>query len=414
MIEKIKNVTHKLLRKSEKYAKTDMVYLAKGGFWLSLSQVGTSLAAFILSLAFARFVSKDVYGTYKYILSIASIISVFALSGLGTALEQSVARGYDGALRYAFRQNIKWSSGMVILALFAAAYYGFLGNFTIAWSLLAIAIFTPLLRSSVLYDAFLTGKKDFKSDALYNTGAAVASAIVIIFVIIFFRVNPIILVFTYFISNTLANLVCYALILRKYKPTKAVDTDMLHYSRHLSAINVLNAIFDNIDQIFLFHFLGAIDLAIYSFAVALPEQLKGLFKNASILALPKFANSNYQEIRSSMKSKVLVFVIGIILATLAYIIAAPLIYKLLFPQYQSSVIYSQIFAISLVTIAATIPQTALQSHKKTSSLYFLGITSLIIQITTLLVGISYFGLMGAIIARVVTRFLNASISFAIV
>ena len=47
MIDKIKNKTYKLLRKSEKYTKTDMVYLTKGGFWLTLGQIISSTSAFL-------------------------------------------------------------------------------------------------------------------------------------------------------------------------------------------------------------------------------------------------------------------------------------------------------------------------------------------------------------------------------
>ena len=36
MINKIKNRIYNILRQSEKYTQTDMVYLAKGGFWLTL------------------------------------------------------------------------------------------------------------------------------------------------------------------------------------------------------------------------------------------------------------------------------------------------------------------------------------------------------------------------------------------
>ena len=42
-------------------------------------------------------------------------------------------------------------------------------------------------------------------------------------------------------------------------------------------------------RILAFHYLGAVELAIYSFAIAPPEQIKGVFKFLGTLALPKFS-----------------------------------------------------------------------------------------------------------------------------
>jgi short subunit fatty acids transporter len=62
-----------LLRKSEKYTKTDMVYLLKGGFWLNLNNVISSGLSFVLSILFAKYVSKEAYGSYQFLISFASI-----------------------------------------------------------------------------------------------------------------------------------------------------------------------------------------------------------------------------------------------------------------------------------------------------------------------------------------------------
>jgi len=64
-IKKLKDKIYRLLRRSEKYFKTDMVYLAHGGFWLTLGQIISSAASFLLAIAFANLLPKETYGTYK-------------------------------------------------------------------------------------------------------------------------------------------------------------------------------------------------------------------------------------------------------------------------------------------------------------------------------------------------------------
>ena len=78
----LKHATYRLLRKSERYFKTDMVYVARGGFWVTAGNIVSALAAFGLAVAYANLLPKESYGTYKYILSLAGIIGAFSLTGL--------------------------------------------------------------------------------------------------------------------------------------------------------------------------------------------------------------------------------------------------------------------------------------------------------------------------------------------
>src|SRR3989338_6310130 len=84
-MQNMRNKAYQLLRRSEDFFKTDMVYLAKGGFWFTLAQTVVSLSSFFLAVAFAQFVTKEAYGQYKYILSIVGLLGAFTLSGLPSA-----------------------------------------------------------------------------------------------------------------------------------------------------------------------------------------------------------------------------------------------------------------------------------------------------------------------------------------
>ena len=97
MIERGKERFIRLLKWGEKYTKTDMVYLFHGGFWLTVGQVVTTLSVLALGIVFANVLPKDVYGTYKYLLAIAGIFSLFTLPGMNVALIRAVARGFGGS-----------------------------------------------------------------------------------------------------------------------------------------------------------------------------------------------------------------------------------------------------------------------------------------------------------------------------
>ena len=121
-MEKLKDKSLKVLRSLESYTKTDMVYLTQGGFCAVFSQIIVSCGTFLLAIAFAHFVSKESYGQYKYVLSLAGILGTFTLNGLGTAVVKSVAEGFEGTLRYAFWENIKWSVLFFCLSFSGGTY----------------------------------------------------------------------------------------------------------------------------------------------------------------------------------------------------------------------------------------------------------------------------------------------------
>src|SRR5690606_7328003 len=102
LINHVKTRLYKLLRWSERYTKTDMVYLARGGTWLTLGTIAATALAFISALVFANFLPKDVYGTYSFVLSMAAILAIPTLHGMMTATARAVARGYDGTATKAF------------------------------------------------------------------------------------------------------------------------------------------------------------------------------------------------------------------------------------------------------------------------------------------------------------------------
>jgi O-antigen/teichoic acid export membrane protein len=131
--------------------------------------------------------------------------------------------------------------------------------------------------------------------------------------------------------------------IKKLKPNSKTELGTISYGKHLSLMGVIGLVAGQIDKILIFHFLGAAELAIYSIAIAPPEQIKALLKNIKNLALPKFSEKSISEIKKTIYQKmaklflILIFIVGI------YWFIAPYIFKMFFPQYLESLFYSQIF-----------------------------------------------------------------------
>lgn len=388
----------KFLRYLEKYTKTDMVYLAKGGFWLSIGQGMAMISSFALSVLLARALPQETFGTYKFILSITSIISGLSLSGLGTALLQSVARGKDGTLFLAIRTQLIWTSVLGVTFLLAAGYYGLNGNYTIATSLLIAGATTPFVNCFGMYGSFLNGKKDFKRSTLYWIISHIVNVSVIALIAITTH-SVVYLVSGYFVSQLIMTIIFYRKTISLYRPDKNnSDPEMITYGSHLSAINIFGTIANQLDKILVFHFVGAAPLAAYSFAFAIPEQIKASLKNLVTVGVPKLAELGEDHLRKSIIDKTLRLSVVCAAVVALYWIAAPYIFAILFPAYMNAVFYSQLYMIGLIFFPGiSLFALYFQLMQQTAVQYKLSIIGNAVTIVLGVVLIARYGTLGAVL-----------------
>src|SRR3989344_6998199 len=201
MLSYIKSRIAELLRWSEKYVKTDMVYLARGGFWLLVGQGTIMLSGLIMSVVLANLVPKEVYGTYNFIMSGAAIISAFTLIGMNSAIIRTTVRGSEGALRAGVRVQLRWSIAIVFAGAALSAYYYLNDNITLALSFLIVGCLSPFLGAFGLTKSYFIGKQLFRESAMFGLWRRFIPVAAILATVLLTQ-NPIVIVFVYFTSNT--------------------------------------------------------------------------------------------------------------------------------------------------------------------------------------------------------------------
>lgn len=391
-----------LLRWSERYTKTDMVYLMKGGFWLSVGQGVSSASAFLLAILFANLLAPETYGSYKYVLSIGALLSIPALQGLNAAVISSISRGKLGTYQEAFKTKAAWSLFGFVGGVLVALYYFTQGNETFGISFLVVAIGVPLMELFGLYDSVLQGLRRFRLSSIYFSlsqaavAAALAASLLLtdsLTILVATYLGMWILVRAYFTSRT-----------RSLLPDSAeADKEAVPYGKHLTLIGLIGMLASQADKVLIFHYLGPVQLAIYAVATGPAEHLKSAFKNIGTLALPRFSTRTREELVASTFSKTWRMALVVLACTIAFAAAVPFLYPLLFPLYPDAAPYAQLFVLSTVGVALAIPQTALQALSAKRELYVLNTLSSLLQIGALFAGVLFYGLWGAIIARVGVR-----------
>lgn len=402
---KLKNLIYKSLINTQKFTGTDNVYLATQGSYLTIGNIINTVASFLLAMAFSGLLPKEIYGQYRYILSIMTVIGICALPGMENAIIQTVARGFEGSFKKIVKTRFKWGILGSLASLCFAVYFLIIQNTPLSIAFLIAAIFFPIMQSMTSYLSYLTGKKLFGIQVKYSTLTQVLSTISII-ITLFLTKSLIILVLVYFSSNTILGIYFLLKTIKKNPPNKKEDPNAISFGKHITAIKIIGTISEQLDRILLFNFLGAAQVAIYSFAELPTRQINSFLKNVRFLALPKLATRSREELRKTLLKKIGKASILILPMIIIYIIAAPYIYKIFFPQYLESVFYSQLFVIGLIAFPTTLITLSLEAKLMKKELYEFNIISSVIRIILLFILIPLLGILGVIIAQLTTRAFN--------
>ncbi|MFC1700639.1 lipopolysaccharide biosynthesis protein [Patescibacteria group bacterium] len=400
---------YSLLRWSEKYTKTDMIYLVKGSFWLSSRQIIFSICAFLTAIAFARLLPKETYGEYKYILSITGILAISALNRMDTAVILAVSRGFEKVTKDAIKIKIKWSILGSIIAIIFSSYFFKENNFTFGLSFLIAAISMPLMESSQIYLAYLNGKKLFNIHAKYSSAARIITSTGLI-AIIFLTKNIILIVLAHFLLYTILRTYFLHKTLRKFPPNKKNDPQFITYGKHLSFLRMILEMSNYLDKILVFKYLGAAQLAIYAFSISPVNQITNILQNLRAIAMPKFSSGEEEKIKKTLPKKIIKAIFFTTTIYIIYIILAPYFYQIFFPQYLESIPYSRLFALSLILFPVTLIPSYFVAKIKKKEVYFLELSIPIIRVTLLFILTPIYGITGVICAIIITNIANSIFS----
>jgi O-antigen/teichoic acid export membrane protein len=399
-VKKIRNGFYKILRVSERYTQTDMVYLTKGGFWLISGQIFSMIATFFLSIGYANLLPQDAYGNYKFVITLTSIIGAFSLTGINNALVQATVIHGKNFLKDFLKISIRWSVLSIAIFIAIAIYYFINRNFLLGTSMAIISICNPLISGFSLYRSFLNGQKNFRLLNRLSVVETVFSSLVI-FITILLSNSALVLISVYFISRVFINKILFSFVNYKFSNEEELkDGELINMSKHWSFMRIISIIATKIDEIIIFHFLGAVQLAIYVFSLAIPNQMVGLFKHLYTLSLPKFVKSKK---RSNVFSKSLkIFLITLPIA-LAYVIIAPPLFNTFFPKYTDSIIFTQVFSILILFGGSNINVAYIDAKREVATNYKVSIIADTVKIFLMLCLLIPFGLWGLIVGKVLGK-----------
>lgn len=398
-----------IIKKANSFFQLDVQKIIGRGSYLLGSQAVSNALSFLVAIAAAHFLSKETYGTYRYILSTVGFIGAFSLTGLSTAIIRNTARGYDSLFDSSVRRSMLWSLPSIFAGVGASAWYLWNGNFVLGLSIGIGSILFPVVQSLLLFRSFLNGKEYFKALMISNIAYSFVTSISILVAILLTK-STIILAIVYYVSNLIITFILNQWVRKKFTVNKESDPTGGKLENHISLMNILDIGATQLDKIILFQIGGPIEVARYVYATIIPEQLRNVVKYTSTLSMPIFSSLP----KSTAKSKGLflskkLFLITIPLVIFYYFVT-PFLYKLFFPNYIEVVGYSQLFGLILL-FDGGINGTVLKAQNEVKKLYLVTMTSNISKVVLLVILGVTMGISGIVLSRVASRAISFFASY---
>ena len=411
MIDRVKERIITTLRWSEGWTKTDMVYVASSFSWVTVGNIFSSVASFLFIIAFANLLPPETFGVYKYVLSIVSILSITTLTGMSNAVTRSIAQGYEAVVPEVVWVKIRWGLTGSFAGLLMSGYYYLNGNTLLTLSFLMTAILLPFMDTFAVYDSLLRGRKLFREVSIYGTIKQFISVGLMVCVL-FFSNNIFLILLSYFSVRILVDMVFLRLISFNLQLNRKKSPDVISYGKHLSFMSIIGTIADQVDKIILWHLLGPISLAVYSFSLSPVLRLRSFVTPLAAIALPKMSKVTEITVatKKSLFIKMLKLLVLLLPVTVAYVVLAPHFYDLFFPDYVESVVYSQFFVLSLLLVPFSLATMFLTSQAKKKSLYLISIINPSIKIILIVTLLPLFGVWGAIVALLLSKLSSSLVS----
>lgn len=351
----------------------------------------------------ARLFPREAYGSYQFILSVVGSMVVFSLPGIDQSLSRAVARGNPKVVLPVARRHFLICLPVTVILLGAIPFLPYFGREDL-WPLFVLAaILFPLTQpASTMFHGLTTGLRRFDVSLRANITWSIAM-VVATGLILYFDPSP----FLFYGAITLLPAIAYAyysttLIHRPENKSEA--SAIIAYGTQITLAQLPILLSWYVDKLLISAYLGLNQLALFSVAILIPEQVKTWTKELLPISFAVQARGDDSwERRSRLIKLVLRSTVISVAGIAAYIVIAPFAMPLLFPTYPDAVFLSQIAAVTLVTQPGALLTQYLEAQAMLRAQQWTQWISASVFVLSLVIMIPQFGLLGAVIARGMLR-----------
>ncbi|MGE0793602.1 MAG: lipopolysaccharide biosynthesis protein [Candidatus Woesearchaeota archaeon] len=377
----------------------DLNYFVKGGFWLGLDQGFNLFKYFILSILFANFLTKEVYGQYSFVMGIVAIASIFTLPNLIPAVVQSISKGKDGIYLKAVHKSMLFSLLGSLFMLGASIFCQFTGREYGSLIFLFLVFLFPFYYSSSYFTSVLIGKEKFKKMAVLNVIFSVVS-LVLIGLVVYVKQELFWIILATVVVKILVHGYYSFVFVRDELRNDKFDEKSLEFGMKTNLSQVLLTFSGYLETLLIPFFLGFESLAIYAIITLIPNQVKISFNSLSPLFLPKL--SKKESSRKELMGHTLKIILIAVVCIIGYVLVSPFVFKWFYFPYYNYVWLSMLFSLSLIILPYNFLVANIQAKLDVKKINRLNFFNAVFLSVCVLIGLQ-FGLFGLVISRIVYR-----------
>lgn len=403
-----------MLTAAGKRWKFDAHYFAKNSFLVLVGQAVGFLRGIVSGYLVARFFEQTMYGQYQFMLSVMGSIAMFGIPGMATPVARAWSKNEPFDINAITRHQLFVGSIGSLLLLGAIPFLGAYGKADL-WPLFVAAaiIFSVPSIAMVRFGSYTVGKPRFDIALRANIAWSTVS-IVLTLLIILFRQSALFVL----VVATLTPPVVYLWMSRNFVPPESSDPEdtkkIIRFAWRLTFASLPADLVWYLDKLMISSFFGLNQLAVFSVALIVPEQMKLFTKQFFPVAFSKQASiADNVATRRKMKHAVLIGTAVFAFGAVVYALMSPFLMAVLFPKYDSGqlALLTSVAAITVVTNPASLFAQYLEAQGMLRETRIAQWTAACLFAASLITLIPTMGLLGAVLARGIFRAAYVGISW---
>lgn len=393
-----------------------------GIFWTSLQAIVQRSFRFIIKLFLARLLFPEDFGVVGMAVVFTSFIQVFSDLGFGQALiQRKTEKLTDSYFNTAFWTNVGWSILIYLIIAFVIAPFSswFYGEEILIKIIPVLGISVLINPLILVHRAQLTKEMDFKKLAVINNTSSIGSGILAL-MLAYAGFGVWALVF-----NSIAQFIIAVpqyFFATGWKPKfiwkKEHFKDLLGFGAFTSFSALVARFANQGDYLLIGKFIGKFELGLYSFAFiitdAIRSQIKTVINSVLYPIYSKYQDEKTKQFKLYTKS---IFFNSLIIVPLMSVLFFDPNFLLVFfgDKWEGSLIIIKVIAVSSVIeiITTSFPSLLRANNLPRLEFKIEVIKIMIFYLPLILIGVIYYGIIGAAIGVLISRILGAIINLIV-